>query len=563
MYLSYFGLDREPFHITPDPDFLYPSPCHKEAFAAVMYGVQQQKGFVVVTGEVGTGKTTLLRAYIQKLKGTDVQPIYIFDPHLSFDELLEAIMHECGNDTAGLSQFARLQWLRHYLIDLYEKDKSVVLVIDEAQNMPVETLENLRVLTNLETTKDKLLQVLLVGQPELEEKLGLHGLRQLNQRVAVRANLRQLTKQESADYIRHRLIQAGGSPDEILAGDAINAIVAHAKGNPRVLNITCDNVLISAFGARHTPVRAALVKEVIRDLTPKRPSQSDWKRYVPVAAAAGIAAAVILGGGASVMMLSDGVETAPVEASVKPAEPSPAPAEAVVETPSLSPAAAEKPAVTAKVDVKQITMDKMREYSESAAPAVLEAPAPVAETVAEALPEPAVASIETAEAVVVEAPAAEVIETAKLEPAEVVEATEPIPTAVAVESEQPENEVPLVETPAPIAEPAAEPVETETPVAPEPVVLDSAVETPEPAVSPAPAEKPADFASEAKVVQLKIERGDQLIRLVQQVYGHSSPALLEKVLAANPQLQNPDLIWAGDKLVFPEIETSKTADAAQ
>ncbi len=231
MYLDFFGLEREPFHITPDPEFLFPSPSHKEAFATVMYGVQQQKGFVVVTGEVGTGKTTVLRAYLQKLKGSDIQPIYLFDPHLEFDELLEAILTELGAPPdAGQTQFARLQWLRHYLIDAYSAGRSVVLIIDEAQNMPVGTLEQLRVLTNLETTKDKLLQVLLVGQPELEEKLALHELRQLNKRVAVRATLRALGTEEATDYVKHRIRQAGGTPETVFTSAALKAIVNSAKG---------------------------------------------------------------------------------------------------------------------------------------------------------------------------------------------------------------------------------------------------------------------------------------------------------------------------------------------
>jgi len=529
LYLSYFGLEREPFHITPDPDFLFPSPCHKEAFAAVLYGVQQQKGFVVVTGEVGTGKTTLLRAYIQKLKGSDIQPIYVFDPHLSFEELLEGIMHECGNDTSGLSQFARLQWLRHYLIGCYEKEKSVVLIVDEAQNMPVETLENLRVLTNLETTKDKLMQVLLVGQPELEEKLALHGLRQLNQRVAVRATLRQLTKQESADYIRHRIIQAGGSPDDVFTAQAVNAIVAHAKGNPRVLNITCDNVLITAFGARQAPVRAPLVKEVLRDIAPKRPA-ADWKRYVPVAAAAGIAATVILAGSAAVMMFSEGPQSAPVEASVA------APAKEIE-----SSVPASSPEAVAKVDARQITLDKMNERAEAAAPVAAPAVEPEAVPVLEA---------------------ALAAEPAPLEaPAEVASATAPAEADVA---EKPAVEPEAVEAPVAVAEI----VEATPEAAAEPAVTTPAPLVAEPVASPAPAVEPAtapapDSGVTSATAKRMVERGDQLIRLVRDAYGYYDEALMAKVLAANPRLQDPNLIWAGEELVFPDAKSVTTAEAAQ
>jgi general secretion pathway protein A len=531
LYLSYFGLEREPFHITPDPDFLFPSPCHKEAFAAVLYGVQQQKGFVVVTGEVGTGKTTLLRAYIQKLKGSDIQPIYVFDPHLSFEELLEAIMHECGNDTPGLSQFARLQWLRHYLIGCYENEKSVVLIVDEAQNMPVETLENLRVLTNLETTKDKLMQVLLVGQPELEEKLSLHGLRQLNQRVAVRATLRQLTKQESADYIRHRIIQAGGSPDDVFTSPAVNAIVAHAKGNPRVLNITCDNVLISAFGARQAPVKAPLVKEVLRDIAPKR-SAADWKRYVPVAAAAGIAATVILAGSAAVMMFSQGPQPAPVEASVA------APAK---DTEPPVPVAA--PEAVAKVDARQITLDKMNERAEAAAPVSPAAVEPEVVSEPEDMPASEAAPEEApVDVASLASPATAESGTASTEP---VVAAAPVVTA-AVDAAPEAVTEPVVAMPAPEAAlPVSEPV-----ASPAPAV--------EPAAEPAP-----DSGVTSTTAKRKVERGDQLIRLVRDAYGYYDEALIAKVLAANPRLQDPNLIWAGEELVFPDAKSVTSAEAAQ
>jgi len=534
LYLSYFGLEREPFHITPDPDFLFPSPCHKEAFAAVLYGVQQQKGFVVVTGEVGTGKTTLLRAYIQKLKGSNIQPIYVFDPHLSFEELLEAIMHECGNDTAGLSQFARLQWLRHYLIGCYEKEQSVVLIVDEAQNMPVETLENLRVLTNLETTKDKLMQVLLVGQPELEEKLALHGLRQLNQRVAVRATLRQLTKQESADYIRHRIIQAGGSPDDVFTAQAVNAIVAHAKGNPRVLNITCDNVLISAFGARQAPVKAPLVKEVLRDIAPKRPA-ADWKRYVPVAAAAGIAATVILAGSAAVMMFSRGPQPAPVEASVA----------APMEAPPVSePAAA--PEAVARVDARQITLDKMNERAEAlagATPAVVEpesVPASEAVQAAESASTPVEGGVEVDSAVA--PPAA---------PAAVEPAVAEAPAAAVVS--------PVVDTvPEAVIETVTE--SPEKPVAPPVAGPGSPTPVPEAEAEAAPAQDSGITAATAKRM---VEPGDQLIRLIRKNYGYYNESLLQKVQAANPRLLDPNLILAGEELVFPDVSTVTSAEAAQ
>ncbi|MFM1919903.1 MAG: hypothetical protein RLZZ303_1537 [Candidatus Hydrogenedentota bacterium] len=593
MYLDFFGLEREPFHITPDPDFLFPSPSHKEAFATVMYGVQQQKGFVVVTGEVGTGKTTVLRAYLQKLKDTDIQPIYVFDPHLEFEELLEAILAELGAPSdAGHTQFSRLQWLRHYLIDAYSNGRSVVLIIDEAQNMPVETMEKLRVLTNLETTKDKLLQVLLVGQPELEEKLGLHQLRQLNQRVAVRATLRPLGDEESTDYIKHRVRQAGGVPETIFTPASLKAIVRHAKGNPRVLNITCDNVLAAALGAQQSPITPALVREVLRDLSPKHARSYDIRRMAPLAAAA--AAILVVGIGAGTWLRgTPGVEAA------APAPASPGLQESLAKDDALEPEVEAADANEEKkplLDTRQIALNRMLERERSQA-AVTEESTPVAE------PEPAVESPaeEATTAPVAEEPVAleQAVEAAPApEPAaEPISASLPETTADSSEVEVTPEEVPAPKADAPaIAEEPepAEPSTTETVEAP--VVLAAApvesapveaaaaapqVETnapPEseaateaPPVEPAPLAKipaPVETApreqeplSPAPLIRdengrlvRQVKKGDKLILLLEEVYGKSNDALIQSVRDANPGMIDPNLILAGEELVFPNVD---------
>ncbi len=205
MYLDFYGFRAEPFHITPDPDFLYLSPSHKEALAAIIYGVQQRKGFITITGEIGLGKTTIVRSYLERYDRTHIKTVLVFNANVSFTGLLRVIYRELGLEPPDLDPYEMVHHLHTVLIKEYQDGWNVVLIIDEAQNMPVETLENLRMLSNLESTKDKLIQIILIGQPELENTLNLHQLRQLKQRIAIRTTLKPLTPKESVDYIRHRL----------------------------------------------------------------------------------------------------------------------------------------------------------------------------------------------------------------------------------------------------------------------------------------------------------------------------------------------------------------------
>ena len=267
MYLGFYGLRKEPFQITPDPEFLFLSPSHKEAFASIVYGVMNRKGFVELTGEVGTGKTTILRAYLEQIDKREIHAIYIFNPDLSFEELLQALLREMGIEVENRSAAAMLGILYVALIEEYKHNRNVVLIVDEAQVMPDQIMDKLRMLSNLETNKDKLLQIILVGQPELEQKLEQHGLRQLKQRIAVRAQIRPLTPAESFAYVQHRLAVAGNSHGRIFARSALKEIVRYAKGSPRSLNIACDNSLIAGYGAQKKPVPARIADEVIADLS--------------------------------------------------------------------------------------------------------------------------------------------------------------------------------------------------------------------------------------------------------------------------------------------------------
>jgi general secretion pathway protein A len=293
MYLEFYGLLKEPFHITPDPEFLYLSPSHKEALGVILFGVENRAGFMMITGGVGLGKTTILRSALQQFDRERVKTVLVFNPCLSYRDLVRLIYEELGLDVPeGEDQFQLIQRLHLALIEEYKKGNNVVLVIDEAQNMPVETLENLRMLSNLETSKDKLLQIILVGQqPELENLLNTEALRQLKQRIAHRATLIKLTPKESADYIRHRLDIALGVKSGPLSKQAINKIVSHCDGVPRCINIICSNALVSGYGSGQNPIGPKLVQEVIDDLEGR--VGTSWRKWAWAPAALVLVAALL------------------------------------------------------------------------------------------------------------------------------------------------------------------------------------------------------------------------------------------------------------------------------
>jgi general secretion pathway protein A len=266
VYLDFYHLNREPFRITPDPEFLYWSPSHKEALAAIAYGVEKRKGIIAVTGEVGTGKTTILRTLLGNADPNRFKSAYVFNPAVSFPVLLQTIFQELGISPESGETSGMVDRFHQYLIEEYKKDNTVALFIDEAQNMPVETLENLRMLSNLESSTDKLLQIVLCGQPELEQVLGRNELRQLKSRIAVRATISLLSRQESLAYIRHRLSKSSRIEPDIFTKAALERIIRKAKGNPRSINILCDNALITGFGSGKKKVTFRTAGEIIADM---------------------------------------------------------------------------------------------------------------------------------------------------------------------------------------------------------------------------------------------------------------------------------------------------------
>jgi general secretion pathway protein A len=266
MYASYFGLREAPFSVTPDPRLFYSNSLYQEALAALLYGIKNKKGFIVVTGDVGTGKTTLLRKLMRNLEATD-HSVLIFNTHLSFLELLQLILHDLGLPTnRGKNKLAMIQELNQYLVEQLKNRHTVSLLIDEAQNLSDETLEGLRLLSNLETDKEKLLQIVLMGQPELDVKLNKPSLRQLKQRVAVRCGLDPLPKSEVGNYIHRRLELAGYEGPAIFSEATIESVSTYSGGTPRLINIICDNALLIAYATSQKTISVDIIKEVARDL---------------------------------------------------------------------------------------------------------------------------------------------------------------------------------------------------------------------------------------------------------------------------------------------------------
>jgi len=263
MYSRFYGFTTEPFQNTPDLDFLFLSPNHKEALACLEYGIQQRKGFIAVTGEAGVGKTIILRSYLTKVDAQKQKTIYVLNPKLTFDSLLTTILKELSAEPVAGIAAQKLNQLHEVLIAEYRNDHTVVLIIDEAQHIPIETLESIRMLSNMETATEKLIQIVLVGQPELDALLNRSELRHVRERIALRARIAPLTKTESEEYIDHRLNLVSREPRSVFSKQALDRIVKSANGIPRRLNILCDAVLIAGFGYRHAIISGGIAKEAI------------------------------------------------------------------------------------------------------------------------------------------------------------------------------------------------------------------------------------------------------------------------------------------------------------
>jgi type II secretory pathway predicted ATPase ExeA len=265
MYKKFFGLRENAFNVNPDPRYLFSTRHTEEAFAVLTYGIQSRKGFITLTGEVGTGKTTLLNKLLEWLHSENVATAFVFNSRLNSTQFLDFMMADFGIscDTRMKSQV--LIRLNQWLLERYRAGETAVLIVDEAQNLSQQVLEEIRLLTNLETSTEKLLQIVLSGQPELELKLNQPGLRQLRQRVTLRCKTYALTLEETAGYINERLRVAGADGVPFFAPDAIAAVHRFARGIPRVMNLLCEHALISAFVDQKRPIQADTIEEVARE----------------------------------------------------------------------------------------------------------------------------------------------------------------------------------------------------------------------------------------------------------------------------------------------------------
>lgn len=264
MYYKYFGFKEAPFNLTPNSRFFFESAKHTEALSTLVYAIQERKGFVVITGDIGSGKTTVCRTLLNKLD-SKVQTALITNTHLSGKDMLCSILEDLEVDYTPGSKSKLLSQLNQYLIEQLRTDRNVVLIIDEAQNLTPSVMEEVRMLSNLETENEKLIQIIFLGQPELKQKLALPRLEQLRQRIAVYYHLSPLTKEETKQYILHRLKVASEKDYMFFTEEALNMVYQFSKGVPRLTNQICDSALLNAFIYEYRQVDEKLMKEVANE----------------------------------------------------------------------------------------------------------------------------------------------------------------------------------------------------------------------------------------------------------------------------------------------------------
>jgi len=267
MYKSFFGLQENPFNVSPDPRYMFVTKEIEEALSGLMYGIQTRKGILTLTGEVGTGKTTLINRLLNWLNTQGTKSAFIFNSRMNSSQLFDFVLAEFEIACTSTSKSQQLMKLNQWLMDRYKAGETAVLIVDEAQNLTFPVLEEIRLLTNFETSTHKLLQIVLSGQPELEEKLKLPQLRQLRQRITIRSKTSSLTKAQTHSYIQERLRIAGAVPDEepIFSAQAIDTVHLYSLGVPRVVNLLCEHALINAYVAHNRTIQPAVVEAVARE----------------------------------------------------------------------------------------------------------------------------------------------------------------------------------------------------------------------------------------------------------------------------------------------------------
>ena len=289
MYESFYGLKESPFNVTPNPEYIFLGENHREALAQLLYGVREKKGFIVITGEVGTGKTTLIHYLLDKLGGDNhTKTAFLFNPKLTVNDFIQYILKDLGVRIQGQTKGEYLHNLHRYLLNAYQRDERVILIVDEAHGLNPELLEEIRLLSNFETSKSKLLQIVLVGQPELDRTLAQPEFRQLKQRINLRYYLPPLSEKETREYIEKRL-RIAGAKESPFTDKAIKEIYMRSGGIPRLINILCDNALLNGFALDQKKVDERSVEEVAKDLKLGKKSRRVWIRLL-----SGIAIAVCI-----------------------------------------------------------------------------------------------------------------------------------------------------------------------------------------------------------------------------------------------------------------------------
>ena len=278
MYNQFYGFKESPFNLTPNSRFFFASHKHTEALDSLVYAINQRKGFVVITGEIGSGKTTVCRTLLSRLD-RHTQVALITNTHLNSKDLLMMVLEDLEIEHSNGSKAKLLSQLNSYLIDQIQQDNNVVLIIDEAQNLKPAVLEEIRMLSNLETETEKLIQIILLGQPELKQKLAMHGLEQLRQRIAVYFHLSPLTETEATEYVLHRLKIASGSDHQYMTPEALQLVYQFSKGVPRLINQICDNAFLTGYVAEATVIDDCILKEVIGESPMEKFGQDKTREF--------------------------------------------------------------------------------------------------------------------------------------------------------------------------------------------------------------------------------------------------------------------------------------------
>lgn len=267
MYRGFYGLKENPFNVSPDPRYLFVTERIEENLSSLMYGVQTRKGIISLTGEVGTGKTTLVNRLMEWLHEQKIKTAFLFNSRMNSSQLFDFVLAEFEIPCESRSKSQQLMKLNQWLLERYRAGETAVLILDEAQNLTFPVLEEIRLLTNLETSTEKLLQIVLSGQPELEEKLNLPQLRQLRQRIMIRCKTSPLTKEQTYDYVRERLKIAGANPaqEPIFGPAAVDTVHLYSLGIPRVINLLCENALINGYVEHQRPIEPRIIEDVARE----------------------------------------------------------------------------------------------------------------------------------------------------------------------------------------------------------------------------------------------------------------------------------------------------------